>query len=403
MNRVVVTGMGVVSPLGNSVAEMSATLRAGRSAIGPLTRVCHDGLNITIGAEAKAFDAAAHFNDKQLGLLDRFSQLALVAARQAIGQSGIKFREELGAKGGVILGVGVGGMATIDENFQRLYAGPSRRPHPLTVPRLMISAAMSHITIEHGVTGPSFSVTSACASSNHAIGIAYQMVRGGGADAIITGGAESVFCFGGVKGWEVLRVMAPDTCRPFSKKRAGMVLGEGAAIFILENLERAKARGAEILAEVIGFGMASDAADLLVPSADGAVAAMQACLNDARLNPEEVEYINAHGTGTLANDICETKAIRTVFGDHANKLAVSSTKSLHGHLLGGAGAMELAATLTAMQNGFIPPTANYLEPDPDCDLDYVPNEAREAKVKVKVALSNSFAFGGHNAVLAVRR
>ena len=401
MNRVAITGMGVISPLGNDTAALSENLRAAREGIGPLTLVPHDQLIIKIGAEVKNFDPTAHFTDKQLGLLDRCAQFALVAARQAVRQSGIRFREELGSRSAAIIGAGVGGMTTLDENFHRIYAEGQRRPHPLTVPKLMISAAMSHITIEHGITGPAFTVASACASSNHAVGLAYQMIQGGMVDAVVTGGTEAVFCLGGVKGWEALRVMAPDTCRPFSKKRAGMVLGEGAGIFVLENLERAQARGAEILGEVIGFGMSSDAADIILPSATGQVAAMEACLKDAGLAAEEIDYINAHGTGTVANDVTETKAIHSVFGSYARKLAVSSTKSMHGHLLGGAGAIELAATLVALRDSFIPPTINYLEPDPDCDLDYVPNTAREAKLRV--ALSNSFAFGGHNAVLAIRR
>jgi nodulation protein E len=255
--------------------------------------------------------------------------------------------------------------------------------------------------MEHGITGPSFTVASACASANHAFGVAYHMVRAGSVDVAVTGGTESVFTFGTIKAWEALRVMAPDMCRPFSRNRLGMVLGEGAAIFVLENRERAEARGAEILGEIAGFGMSSDAADIVLPSVIGAAAAMQACLTDGGLRPEDVDYINAHGTGTVANDATETKAIHAVFGDHARKLAVSSTKSMHGHALGAAGALELAATLIGMREGFIPPTLNYTEADPECDLDYVPNQARTARVNV--AMSNSFAFGGHNAVLAVRR
>lgn len=401
MNRVVITGMGIVSPLGNSAEEMRESLAEGRSGIGPIQSVPHDGLIIKIGAEVKNFDPAAHFTDKQLGLMDRCAQLAVLASRQAVAQSGLHFRDGLGAKTATIIGAGVGGMQTLDESFHRIYAEGARRAHPLTVPKLMISAPMSHITMEHGLTGPSFTVASACASSNHAIGVAYHMVRSGVVEAAVTGGTEAVFCFGSFKAWEALRVMAPDTCRPFSKGRAGMVLAEGAGIFVLETLERAQARGAEILGEIIGFGMSSDAADIVLPSVTGAAAAIQACLDDAKLNPEDVDYINAHGTGTYANDATETKAIHAVFGAAAKTIPVSSTKSMHGHGLGGAGAIELAATLVAMKGGFIPPTANYLEPDPACDLDYVPNTAREGVVKV--AISNSFAFGGHNAVLAIRR
>lgn len=401
MNRVVITGLGIVSPLGNSVAEVSAALRAGRSAIGPLANIPIEGLLIKIGAEVRGFEPEKHFSDKQLPLLDRCSQLGLVAARQAIGQSGLNFRDGLGARTATIIGSGVGGITTLDESFYKLYAEKGKRAHPLTVPKLMISAPMSHITIEHGLTGPSFTVASACASANHAMGVALQMVRAGGADVAVTGGTETVFTFGTIKAWEALRVMAPETCRPFCRNRSGMVLGEGSAIFVFEERQRAIARGADVLAEVIGFGMSSDAADIVLPSLSGATSALKACLADAGLSPDEVDYVNAHGTGTVANDVTETKAINAVFGGHAKKLAVSSTKSMHGHALGAAGALELAATLIGMREDFIPPTANFTEADPECDLDYVPNEARPAKINV--AISNSFAFGGHNAVIAVRR
>lgn len=401
MNRVAITGLGVVSPLGNNVSEMATRLRAGRSAIAPLVNIPTEGLLTKVGAEVRDFDPSQHFSDKQLPLLDRCAQLALVAAREAIAQSGLEFRDGIGARTATILGAGVGGMTTLDESFHRLYAQGSKRAHPLTIPKLMISAAMSHITMEHGLTGPSFTVASACASANHAMGVAYHMVRSGSVEVAVTGGTESVFTFGTIKAWEALRVMAPDVCRPFSRNRGGMVLGEGAAILVLENRDKALARGAEILGEFAGFGMSSDASDIVLPSMTGAVAAINACLADGGLNRDDVGYINAHGTGTMANDATETKAIKAAFGDHARKLAVSSTKSMHGHALGGAGAIEMAATLIGLRDGFIPPTTNFTEPDPECDLDYVPNEARPAKVEV--ALSNSFAFGGHNAVVAVRR
>ena len=400
MNRVVITGLGIVSPLGMNVADVTARLRTGRSAIGPITVIPTDGLITKIGAEVSDFDPSAHFADKQLTLLDRCAQFALVASREAITQSGLTFRDGLGQRTATIIGAGVGGMVTLDESFHRVYAEKAKRIHPLTIPKFMISAAMSHITMEHGITGPSFTVASACASANHAIGVAFHMVRAGSVDVAVTGGTEAVFTFGTIMGWEALRVMAPDTCRPFSRNRRGMVLGEGAAIMVLEDRARAEARGAEILAEIVGVGMSSDAQDIVLPSAVGAAGAMQACLDDAKLTAAEVGYINAHGTGTLANDVTETKAIHMVFGDHAKKLAVSSTKSMHGHALGASGALELAATVMALRQGFIPPTANFIEADPDCDLDYVPNEAREARVKV--AMSNSFAFGGHNAALAIK-
>jgi nodulation protein E len=401
MNRVVITGLGIISPLGKNVADVTAWLRSGRTAIGPITVIPTDGLLTKIGAEVRDFDPGAHFTDKQLPLLDRCAQFALVAARQAVAQSGLGFRDGLGRRTATIIGAGVGGMNTLDDSFRRVYGEGAKRVHPFTVPKLMISAAMSHITMEHGITGPSFTVASACASANHAMGVAFHMVRAGSVDVAITGGTEAVLTFGTIKAWEALRVMAPEMCRPFSRNRTGMVLGEGAAILVLENRARAEARGAEILAEIVGFGMSSDAADIVLPSAAGAASAMRACLADAGLAGEDVGYINAHGTGTAANDTTETKAIHMVFGDHARKLAVSSTKAMHGHSLGASGAVELAATVMALREGFIPPTANFTEADPDCDLDYVPNEARAARIEV--AMSNSFAFGGHNAVLAIRR
>jgi nodulation protein E len=401
MNRVVITGLGAVSALGLDVRAHSEALRAGRCAIGPLASIPTEGLVTKIGAEARGFDPNAYFESGKLALLDRCAQFALVAAQEAIKGSGLGFREGLGSRTAVVIGAGVGGQLTLDENYYRVYAQGAKRLHPFTIPKLMISAAASHITMEHGITGPSFTVASACASANHAIGIAFQMVRSGAVEVAVTGGTEATITFGTMKGWDALRVMAPDTCRPFSHDRKGMVLGEGAAVVVLESLERAQARNAEILGEIVGFGMSSDAGDIVLPSPEGAAAAMRACLADAKLAPEDIGYINAHGTGTAANDITETKAIHMVMGEHAKRLPVSSTKSMHGHALGAAGALELAATLIALREGFIPPTANFTAPDPQCDLDYVPNEARNQRVAT--AMSNSFAFGGQNAVLALRR
>lgn len=401
MNRVVVTGLGVFSALGKTVAEFGAALRAGKSAIGSLTTIRTEGLIANIGAEIRDFDPSRHFDATKTALMDRFSQFGMMAAREAIADSGLAFRDGLGARTAVIVGSGVGGQSTLDDNYYKIYAQGQKRLHPFTIPKLMINAPVSHITMEHGITGPSFTVASACSSANHAIGVAFHMVRSGAVDAAVTGGTEATITYGTMKGWEALRVMAPDTCRPFSRDRKGMVLGEGAAIMVIESLEHAKARGARIHAEIVGFGQSSDAGDIVLPAATGAAAAMQACLQDARLNPVDVGYINAHGTGTAANDVTETKAIHMTFGAHARKLLISSTKSLHGHALGGAGAIELAATILGLRDGFIPPTANFTEADPQCDLDYVPNEAREATVDV--GISNSFAFGGHNAVVAARR
>ena len=401
MRRVVVTGVGMISPLGGTKDEFWQAICECRSAIAPLTTIRTEGLIVAIGAEIKGFDPSDHFEKSQLPLLDRFSQLALVAAREAIADSGLEFDDGLGARTATIIGTGAGAQNTLDDNYWRVYSEGAKRLHPLTIPRVMFNAPASHITMEHGLTGPAFAVASACSSTAHAVGQAFHMVRNGLADVAVTGGTEACITYGTMKGWEALRIMAIDTCRPFSKGRTGMVLGEGAGIYILEELEQARARGAEIYVEMAGLGMSSDAGNIVHPSADGAARAMRAALDDAGLEASEVGYVNAHGTGTTANDITETAALHMVFGDHAARLAVSSTKSMHGHALGAAAALELAAAILAVRDGILPPTANYTERDPQCDLDYVPNEAREAVIEA--ALTNSFAFGGLNAVLAVRR
>jgi nodulation protein E len=401
MHRVVITGLGCVSPVGHTVPATWEALKNGVSGIAPTTAVPADKLHVKISAEVKGFDPAAYFDDRKADFLDRFSQLAMVAAREALAHSGLSLAGGLGRDTAVIVGTGVGGIKTLDDSFERLYGRGNPRVHPLTVPKLMVSAAPSHITMEHGITGPSFAVSSACSSANHAIGEAFWMVRTGRVKAAVTGGCEATVTLGTIKGWEALRVMAPDACRPFSKGRKGMVLGEGAGMFVLEPLESARARGAAIHAELAGFGMTADAADLVLPAEEGGAGAMERALADAGLNPDDVDYINAHGTGTTANDATETRAVRRVFGAHADALLVSSTKSMHGHALGAAGALELVATVMAMREGVVPPTVGYLERDPACDLDYAPNEARERPIRA--ALSNSFAFGGLNAVLALRR
>ncbi|HWY60568.1 MAG TPA: beta-ketoacyl-[acyl-carrier-protein] synthase family protein [Rhizomicrobium sp.] len=400
MNRVAITGMGAVSALGIGTSVTAAALRAGTSGVRPIMGAPTDRLAVKVGAEVPHFEPGEYFNEKRISQLDRYSQLGLIAAREAIAASGLEFKGALGARTAAIVGSGVGGMGTLDDNFRRLYAENVHHFHPLTIPRMMISAAVSHITMENGIKGPAFTIASACASANHAIGVAFQMVRSGMVDVAVSGGTESVFTPGTLKAWEAMRILAPDTCRPFSRGRKGLVLGEGAGMLVLENFDHARARGALILGEIAGFGMSADAGDIVLPSLDGAASAMKNCLADGGLAPGEIDYINAHGTGTMMNDVTETRAIRAVFGGHADKLAVSSTKSLHGHALGAAGAIELVATLLAMRGGFIPPTVNFLEADPECDLDYVPNQAREGRIGV--ALSNSFAFGGLNAVLAVR-
>ena len=372
----------------------------GLCGIGPLSFRDVDRLDIKIGGQVKDFDPTTVFNRQQLSLYDRVTQFTLMAAKEAIEQSGIVFSGELAAKSGVVLGTAGGGVSTWDDNYRAVYEEGKNRVHPFVVPKLMNNAAASHVSMEYNLKGPSFTVSTACASSNHAMAQAFQMVRSGLSDVMVTGGSESMLCFGGVKAWEGLRVMSKDACRPFSANRNGMVQGEGAAIFILENLDKAKKRGAVILAEVIGYAMSSDASDIVMPSKQGAARAIKGALLDARLNPEDVKYINAHGTGTAANDKTECAAVADVFGRHADNLMLSSTKSMHGHLIGGTGAVELLACIMAVKDGIIAPTIGYEEADPECALDVVPNQAREAEVDV--ALSNAFAFGGLNAVLAVR-
>ena len=402
MHRVVITGMGAVTPLGLTAPATWKSLCEGRSAIAPITSLPRESLRFGIAAEVRGFDPLAHFEEKKLILFDRVSQLALVAAREAIAQSGIDFaRDGLGESTAVIIGTGVGGQHSNEEASRRLYGENNPRLHPLTIVRLMANAPACQISIEHALRGPAFAVVSACASSNHAITQAFHMVRSGGADAAVTGGTEACLTLGTLKAWEAMRVLADDTCRPFSKQRRGLVLGEGAAVFVLETLERAQARGANVLAEIVGAGMSADAGDIVFPSETGAASAIRRALDDAQLAADAIDYVNAHGTGTPANDTTETRAIRRAFGAHADALAVSSTKSMHGHALGAAGAIELVATIGALRDGVVPPTANFVDPDPECDLDYVPNTAREKTVRA--ALSNSFAFGGLNAVLALRR
>lgn len=401
MSRVVITGAGTINALGQTVAETLEAMREGRSGIGPLEFPDVERLAIRIGGQVRGYEPEEWFNRQQLSLYDRFTQFTLIAAREAIAQSGLEFSGELAAKAGVVLGNSGGGMTTLDENYRSVYEDGKNRVHPFVVPKLMNNAAASHVTMEFNLKGPAFTVSTACASSNHAMAQAFQLVHGGAAPVMITGGSESMLCFGGVKAWEGLRVMSKDGCRPFSANRNGMVQGEGAGIFVFEALEHARKRGADILAEVAGFAMSSDAADIVMPSKNGAARAINGALKDARIAPEEVGYINAHGTGTAANDKTESAAVADVFGPHADRLMMSSTKSMHGHLIGGTGAVELLACIMALRDGVIAPTIGYTEPDPECAIDAVPNVAREAQVEV--ALSNAFAFGGLNAVLALRR
>lgn len=398
--RVAITGLGIVSPLGLNVAETWAALSGGRPAIGAISGFDSSTLRFQNGAQVRGFDALKHFEGGKDAQIDRFAQFCVVAAREALRDSGIDLTPELRERSAVVCGSAVGGQAALEAGFEDLYVAGRGRVHPLTIPKTMINAGASHISMDLRLSGPTYTVSTACSSSNHAIGQAFRIVRDGDAEIAVTGGSEAPFTIGLLKAWEAMRVIAPDTCRPFSKDRRGMILGEGGAIMILEPLEAAQARGARIYAEICGFGMSSDAHHLTQPTVEGPARAMRAALQDADMQLEQVGYINAHGTGTPGNDPTETRAIREVFGAYADKMAVSSTKSLHGHALGAAGALEAIATILAIHHGILPPTANYNERDPECDLDYVPNLPRNARVEA--ALSNSFAFGGLNAVVAFR-
>lgn len=400
MNRVVITGAGTINALGGSVSETLQAMREGQLGIGPLQMRDLDRLSVKIGGQIKDFDPEAHFDRQKLALYDRVTQLVLLASREAMAQSGLEITEELSETTGVVLGTAAGGMNTWDDNFRSVYEEGKNRVHPFVVPKLMTNAAASHLSMAHNIKGPSLTVSTACASSNHAIGLAFHMVRSGMAQVMLAGGGDAMLTFGGIKAWEGLRVMSKTACRPFSANRSGMVQGEGAGVFVLETYEGAKARGAEMLAELIGFSMTSDASDIVMPNQRGAVRAIRGALRDARLDPQDIGYINAHGTGTAANDKTECAAVTEAFGAHAPALMMSSTKSMHGHLIGGTGAVELLACLMALRDGVIVPTIGYEQPDPNCALDVVPNVARQAKVTA--TLSNAFAFGGMNAVLALK-
>lgn len=401
MRRVVVTGAGTINPLGEGVPATLASMREGRCAIGPLEIRDADRLTIRIGAQVRGYDEATRWSRGEIALYDRTTQFALIAAREAVEGAGLALGGDEGARAGVILGTAAGGLSTWEDSYRAVFQDGRTRVHPFTVPRLMASAAASHVGMAHGLRGPTLTVSTACASSNHAIGLAFQMIRGGIADVMLAGGAEAMLTFGGLKAWEGLRVMAPDACRPFSANRTGMVEGEGAAVLVLEERDRATARGAAVLMEVAGFAMTADAGDIVAPSVDGAERAMRGALADAGLAPETVGYVNAHGTGTAVNDRTECAAVARAFGAASEAVMISSTKSMHGHLIGATGAVEALACLSALRDGVIPPTVGWEIPDPACALDVVPNVAREARIAA--CLSNAFAFGGLNAVLAFRR
>jgi len=398
LRRVAVTGIGVISALGANRESFWKALAAGKSGIRPMELVAPGTVRFPNAAEVRDYRFADYFDEKEVLFLDRFAQFAAVAAREAILDAGIEWTADLRDQTAIVTGSSTGGQTSEDESFRDYYERKQPRFSPFTIPKAMANAGASRISFEHGVTGPVYTVSTACSSANHAIGQAFWMVRNGATELAIAGGSEAPFSPGILKAWEGMRVVSPDTCRPFSLDRKGLILGEGAGMLVLEPLDRAQSRGVKIYGEIAGFGMSSDAHHLTQPLAEGAARAMRAALRDADAAPESIGYINAHGTGTLANDPTETEAIRAVFG---SKLLVSSTKSMHGHALGAAGALEAAATLLALSRKMIPPTANFLAPDPGCDLDVVPNVARAAEVEW--ALSNSFAFGGLNAVLAFRR
>lgn len=401
MKRVAVTGQGLVCALGNSVAECWEKASAGRSAIGPLSDGGSPPYKFQTGAEARTFHPLDQFTERDLVLLERFALFAAAAAREAVAQSGISFTGELAEESAVVTGSSVGGQFTEEEGYLRLYRENNPRVAPLTIPRTMANAGASYISLEWGIHGPAYTVSTACSSSNHAIGQAFSMVRSGQVKAAITGGSEAVFAEGLLRAWEAMRVVSPEPCRPFSADRRGLSLGEGGAMLVLEEWEYARSRGAKILGEIIGFGMSSDAHHITQPSAGGPARAMAWALRDAGISPGDIDYVNAHGTGTQANDATESEAIHRVFGRAAGQLLVSSTKSMHGHTLGAAGAVEAVLTLQALRGGLAPPTVNFREPDPACHLDVVPNEARRADLEL--ALSNTFAFGGLNASLVFRR
>ncbi|WP_181150020.1 beta-ketoacyl-[acyl-carrier-protein] synthase family protein [Ensifer aridi] len=395
---IVITGLGGICGMGVDVPAIWEAMLAGRSAIGEITAAPIHQSRIRTGAEVKQLPEV-EFDRKRLATMDRYSLLAVLAAGEALRQSGLTVDKTNTDRIGAVVGTAIFGAQTLEENYRGLFIGRKSHTNAFAVPRAMPGAPASQVSMVYGLRGPVFGVTSACSSSNHAFISAIDQLRLGRADVMLAGGTDAPLAFGVLKGWEALRAVARETCRPFSADRNGLVLGEGAGIAVLETYQHALARGAPILAELAGTGMSADASDIVAPTVEGPMAAIKACLADAGLMPEDIDYVNAHGTGTKYNDRLETRAIRRVFGSHADILSVSSTKSMHAHCMGASGALELIACIMALRDGIIPPTANYREKDPECDLDVTPNTARERKVRA--AISNSFAFGGTNAVLAI--
>ena len=398
--RVVVTGTGVISPIGNNVADFWASLKAGRCGVGKIAGFDLEDLYIHIAGEVKGFDPKERLSglkDKTLPMADRYSQYAGAAAIEALKQSGLQVPIAEPYRAASIIGSGAGGVGTLELAYRDLFIKKKRATNPLTLLRFIGSSASAHVGIEYGFKGPTFGTVSACATAPHAIGLTYQFIKAGMCDLGVCGASEAALNYGTMKAWQALRVLSAEGCFPFAKKRNGTVLADGAGILVLEELQYAKARGANILAELKGFGMSSDAKDMVNPDFEGPQYAMRQALEDARLGPGDIDYLNAHGTATAINDKNETRAIKGVFKEHASKLAISSTKSMHGHLLGAGGGIEAVACIKAIEEGFMPPTVGLDEVDPECDLDYIPNVGRSKKVTY--AMSNSFAFGGLNAVL----
>lgn len=399
--RVVVTGMGVVTPIGFNVDDFWASLRAGKSGVTELGNFPIDDLKILIAAQIKDYDPKVRLKgfkrDRIITMADRYSWFAADAAAQAVAQSGLEFPVENPYRSACIIGSGAGGLTTYENAYRDLFIHNKRATNPLTLLRIIGSSASAHVGIEFGVKGPTFATCSACSTATHAIGIARDYIQNGLVDVAIAGASESVINYGTMKAWQALHVLSPQGCFPFAKKRNGTVLADGAGILVLEEYEHAKRRGAKILAEIVGYGMASDSQDMVKPTVEGPSYAMQMALDSAKLDASDIDYLNAHGTATMDNDINETRAIKNVLKDHAYKVAISSTKSMHGHPLGAGGGIEAVACIKAMQESWVPPTIGLDEPGPECDLDYVPNVGRD--LKVNYAMSNSFAFGGLNAVL----
>ena len=408
-HRAVITGMGVISPVGNHIDEFWNNLIEGKSGIGLLTRFDTSNLPTKVAAEVKNFEPTEWINKKESRHMDRFAQFAIAAAKMALQDSGLDLEKVDKERAGVVMGCGIGGVTTFEEQKEVLMSKGSSRVTPFFVPMLISNMAAAHLSIEFGLQGSSLTIVTACASATNAIGEALRIIQHGEADVVFCGGTEAPITNLAFAGFCAAKTMSTEkenpeqACRPFDKRRSGFVMGEGAGVLVLESLEHAEARGAHIYAELAGYGSTSDAYHITTPAPGGAGAAraMRLALNDSGVSVEDVDYINAHGTSTGPNDTTETNAIKTVFGSNASKLAISSTKSMTGHLMGAAGAIEAVICALSINRGGIPPTTNYGEPDPDCDLDYVPNIAR--KQEVNVAMSNSLGFGGHNACIVLKK